>query len=117
MNLQDPESRYEALVEVALASEELWSLEAEGALIRFKLQDGMTALPLWPSQESAALQAADASEQPRRISLEELLEKILPEIGRQNGVVAAFPLDGAARILQAQELSQRIEREWDEDDG
>jgi hypothetical protein len=112
----NPEKRYELLVEAALASEELWSLEASGRLIRYRLQDGNLALPLWPSQELAALESPDASEQPRRLSLEEILESILPEIINQKAWVAAFPLKGDSFVVDPQVLLDRFIQEWDEDD-
>jgi hypothetical protein len=112
----NPEQRYELLIETALASEDVWSLESSGRLIRYRLQDGNLALPLWPTQELAALESPDASEQPRRISLEELLEAILPEIISQNAVVAAFPLKGDSFVIEAQALFDRLIQEWDEAD-
>jgi hypothetical protein len=115
MSSQDPETRYELLIEQAVAREELWSLLAPSGLIRFRLQDGTLALPLWPGQEEAALEATDASEQPYRIPLEELLERLLPELVRQGCLVAAFPLAGAARIVHAGDVSTRLLQEWEEE--
>lgn len=116
MSLQSPEQRYELLLEAALAAEELWSLESNGRLIRYQLPDHALALPLWPSQETAALEAPDATEQPRRIHLDELIESVLPEVRGLNHFVAAFPLKGASYIIEPQQLLDRLIREWDEDD-
>jgi hypothetical protein len=116
MSLQSPEQRYELLLEGALASEELWSLESSGKLIRFRLPDGTLALPLWPSQETAALEARDASEQPCRLELSEFLDAILPDLAGSKQVVAAFPLKGSSYIIEAQLFLDRILKEWDEDD-
>ena len=116
MSLEDPEQRYELFIEQALASEELYGLESGGRLIRLQLPDGRLALPLWPTQESAALEAPDASEQPKKIGIEELLESLLPEMASQNAAIAVFPLKGASYVTEALPLLDRLTREWDEDD-
>jgi len=116
MSLPGPEQRFELWMEEALASELAWGLESAGRLIRYRLQDGRLALPLWPSQESAALEAPDASEQPRRIGLDELLDGLLPAAAAQHEALAIYPLKGAAFIIEAQQLVDRLMEAWDEDD-
>lgn len=116
MSSQDAEQRHERFIEAVMASEELWGLEASGRLIRLQLPDARLALPLWGSQEAAALEASDASEQPRNIALEELLESILPELASQNAAVAVAPLKGESFVCEALQLLERLTREWDEGD-
>jgi hypothetical protein len=112
----DAEARLRLLLELALAEEALWSLERGGALIRYQLQDGALALPLWPAQEAAALESPGPEEQPLRLGLEELLDSVLPELQKQGGMVAAFPLKGEARVVEAAWLAQRLRQDWEEDD-
>lgn len=110
------EERHERLIEAALQSEELWSLAQDGRLIRYRLEGGSLALPLWPSQEAAALESPDASEQPVKISLQELLESILPELASQGGLVANFPIKGESYVIEPPALLERLWKEWDEDE-
>lgn len=114
--MQNPEARFELFIEEALKSETAWSLEVAGRLTRFQLPDGRLALPLWPAQEAAALEAADAAEQPKIIDLGELLESILPELAQQNGLIAVFPLKGESFVCEPQQLLDRLLGELDEDD-
>ena len=116
MSLQNPEQRYELLVEQAILNEEVWALESAAGLVHLRLQDGKLALPLWPSQETAALESPDASEQPLRIGLEALFESVLPKADKARAMVAAFPLKGASRVLEASEFLTRLRQEWEQDD-
>jgi hypothetical protein len=116
MSLQDPEQRYELLVEQAILNEEVWALESSSGLVHLRLQDGKLALPLWPSQETAALESPGTSEQPLRIGLETLFESVLPQAEAEGALVAVFPLKGAARVLEAPELLSRLRQEWEQDD-
>jgi hypothetical protein len=112
----NPEARLQFLLEAALAEEALWSLTRGEQLLRYRLQDGLLALPLWPAQEAAALESPGPEEQPLRLGLEELLEQVLPELQKQGGMVAAFPLKGDARIVEPAWLAQRLRQDWEEDD-
>jgi hypothetical protein len=112
----NPEQRYELLIETALADEALWTLAQNGVPIRFRLQDGGLALPLWPSQETAALEAPDPSEQPQRIALEELMEETLPDLMAQRAVLALYPIRGSGFVLGPEQVLKRLWKEWEEDD-
>jgi hypothetical protein len=116
MSLPGPEQRFELMIEQALSGEALWSLESHGRLIRYRLQDGALALPLWPSQEAAALESPGPEEQPCAITLETLIQSLLPQAAREKALVAAFPLQGSAYVCEASLLLERLINDWDETD-
>jgi hypothetical protein len=112
----DTEKRFEQLIECALESEVLWSLEEGGRLIRLRLPDGRLALPLWPSLELAALESPGPSESPKALGLDELLDATLPQLITEAALIAAFPQKGEGLVLEAFAFLQRLEEEWESQD-
>ncbi len=106
----------EYFLEQALDHEVLWTLEQGGQPLLMRLEDGREALPLFPRQEFAALEAADASEQPRLLELEDFVESGLPDLGRRGLALGVFPVKGVAWIAEPAVLQQRIWNDWDEED-
>ena len=71
--------RVEAFIEQVVQFEEAWGLEREDGWVRFPLKGAAAPVfPVWPRIEFAALAAGGPEEAPRRLSLEDLMEFVLP---------------------------------------
>ena len=115
---QSDEQRAAWMIEDVAAHEEVWGLEdANGwvvAKLASPLQDGPAyALPLWPRQELAALEAAGPNEQPRAVDMETLLEELLPEVAERNWAVLAFSVKNAGRAYRTEEFSAALAEAWE----
>lgn len=115
---QGDEQRAAWMIEDVAAQEEAWGLEdANGwvvAKLASPLADGPAyALPLWPRQELAALEAAGPHEQPRAIDLETLLEELLPEVAERHWGVLAFSVKNAGRAYRTAEFSSALAEAWE----
>ena len=115
---QGPQQRAEWMLSDLAEHEEAWGLEDANGWVVAKLAEPIPggpayALPLWPRQELAALEAADASEQPRAVDLETLLEELLPEIAERNWGVLAFSVKNAGQAFRAEEFSARATDAWE----
>ena len=115
---QSDEQRALWMIEDVAAQEEAWGLEdANGwvvAKLAAPLEDGPAyALPLWPRQELAALEAAGPAEQPRVVDMETLLEELLPEIAERHWGVLAFSVKNAGRAYRTEEFSAALAESWE----
>jgi hypothetical protein len=108
--------RLEYFLDQALDQELVWFLEKDSQALCFALSDGKLALPIFPRQELAALEAADASESPKALALEEFLDGMLPDLARLGRLVAVFPVAGKAWLEEPLALQAKIWERWDEGD-
>lgn len=119
LKAMDPLSRAEWMLEDCARHEEAWALEDADGWVVFCLAEAPEdaspwALPLWPRQELAALEAKDASEQVRRLPLAELLEGLLPELEQRGWQVLACPGGDGGASEAAGAFSRRLSEAWDE---
>ncbi len=115
---QGDEQRAQWMLQDVSAHEEVWGLEDANGWVVAKLAQPMPggpayALPLWPRQELAALEAAGPAEQPRAVELETLLEELLPEIAERNWAVLAFSVQNKGRAFLAAEFSEALSEAWE----
>ena len=123
---QGDEQRAQWMLQDVAGHEEAWGLEDANGWVVAKLAQPLPpsagsgqakgpayALPLWPRQELAALEAAGPAEQPRAIELETLLEELLPEIAERHWAVLAFSVKNAGRALGAAEFSEALSEAWE----
>ena len=115
----DAQTRAEWMLEDCTRRAEAWALENGGTWVLFGLSNpregGLPwALPLWPRQELAALASKGSQEQVRRISLEKLLDSLLPEVEQRGWQVLAFPVQGEGFCEPAGDFGRRLAETWDE---
>ncbi len=115
---QGQDQRAAWMLEDIAASEEAWGLEDANGWVVAKLTEPLPggpayALPLWPRQELAALEAAGAGEQPRAIDLESLLEELLPEVAERNWAILAFSVKNAGRAYRGSEFAEALTEAWE----
>jgi hypothetical protein len=115
---QDPLRRAQWMLNDLAAHECAWGLEDGQGWVIAKLATPIPggpayALPLWPRQECAALEAAGPGEQPRSIDLETLMEELLPEIGERGWGVLAFCVKNAGQAYKADEFSNQLADAWE----
>ena len=87
-----PEKRHEHFVKVVSDWEEVWGLYEDGWALS-ATEDGQTVFPLWPAREYAILCAEDEWKgyRPEAISLNDLIEELLPKLEQDNVIVGVFP--------------------------
>lgn len=113
----DPRARAAWMLEDVARNEEAWGLEnAEGWVI-YKVANAPEggnpwALPLWPRQELAALAAHDASEQPKRLTLDTLLEDLLPDVTDRGWNVVACPDKNGGSVEPADAFAAALADAW-----
>lgn len=115
---QGDEQRAEWMLEDVAAQEEAWGLEDANGWVVAKLASPLPggpayALPLWPRQELAALEAAGPNEQPRAVDMETLLEELLPEIAERHWGILAFSVKNAGRAYRTEEFSAALAEAWE----
>jgi hypothetical protein len=116
---QGPAQRAAWMLEDVAASEELWGLEDAQGWVVMKLAQPAPgrpayAMPLWPRQELAALEAHGAGEQPRAIGLEELLEDLLPQVAEKGWDIITFSVKAEGQAWEPGELSAALADAWEQ---
>jgi hypothetical protein len=114
-----PEARAAWMLDDCARQEEAWILKDAQGWVLFKVANAPAtgspyALPLWPRQELAALAARDAGDQPERVSLEDLIEELLPEVAERGWAVLACPGAEGGAVLPPAELAERLSQAWSE---
>jgi hypothetical protein len=88
--LSGPE-RVKHFAKVVADREEAWGLYDDG-WASSATDDGGTAFPLWPASDYARLCAAQewSTYSPRAISLDDLMEALIPMLMEQSALIAVF---------------------------
>ncbi len=99
LTLSAPE-RYQYLVHRAAEWGEAWGLRTEEGWVVVEI-DGMDCFCLWPSDDFARSCAVEEWDEciPERISLQELLDELLPALQEDNLRLAVFPTPGTETAL------------------
>ena len=105
-----PSRRHAWFLQRVREAGEVWGLYMEGWALALD-DDGRDVLPLWPTEHAARLCATRLWEgfEPRRIPLEELMERLLPELedeGMPLGIF--FTPDGHGGSLTPAELRAQL---------
>lgn len=113
----DPRARATWMLEDVARNEEAWALENTEGWVVFQVanapQDSKPwALPLWPRQELAALAARDASEQPHRLTLDTLLEDLLPDVTDRAWNVMVCPNKDGGLVESADGFAEALADAW-----
>jgi hypothetical protein len=116
-----PEQRGAWMLDDCARHEEAWILRDEHGWVLVKLGNAPAgrspyALPLWPRQEMAAMAARDAGDQPELLSLEDLIEEVLPEVSERGWQVVVCPAANGGWVLEAEDFSDRLSAAWQEMD-
>jgi hypothetical protein len=109
----DGPARFNRFVKEIVDSEEVWALWQDGWAL-MKTDDGSPVLPFWPAQEYAQLcRVGDwAPYEPRKISLAEFLDDLLPKLTERGTSPGVFPTAaGRGVILPADQLTAAIREE------
>jgi hypothetical protein len=119
LSAMDPETRAAWMLEDCARHEEAWLLRDENGWVLQKLVNPPAnrspyALPVWSRQELAALAARDADDQPECVSLEDLIEEILPEVAERGWHCLVCPDKNGGLALEPGELAERLSRTWSE---
>jgi hypothetical protein len=123
---QSPAQRAQWMLNDVASHEEAWALVDANGWVVAKLQhprppsagSGQAhgpayALPLWPRQELAALEARDSSEQPRAVDLETLLEELLPDVHERGWDVLAFTVKDEGEVYESADFSDQLATAWE----
>jgi hypothetical protein len=115
---QGPAQRAQWMLNDVATHEEAWALQDANGWVVAKLSEPQAggplyALPLWPRQELAALEARDASEQPRAIDLETLLEELLPDVHERGWGVLAFTVKNVGEVYATADFSDQLAMAWE----
>lgn len=99
LSLSAPE-RYQYLVHRVAEWGEVWGLRTEEGWVVVEI-DGMDCFCLWPSDDFARSCAVEEWEEcvPERISLQELLDELLPALQEDGLRLAVFPTPGTETAL------------------
>jgi hypothetical protein len=113
----DARARAAWMLEDVARHEEAWALENSQGWVIFEVANAPAgskpwALPLWPRQELAALAARDASEQPRRLTLDTLLEDLLPDVMDRGWNVLACPNKDGGAVEPADAFADSLADAW-----
>ena len=106
--------RYEHFVKQIADWEKAWGLYADGWAMAGADEGGEMLFPLWPAKEYAVLLAKGdwASYQPKDISLEDLLESVLPTLEREGTKAAVFLTpEGKSVVIEPRELLEHLRAE------
>lgn len=115
---QGNEQRAQWMLNDIAANEEAWGLEDAKGWVVAKLADPIPggpayALPLWPRQELAALEAAGPHEQPHAIDLEKLFEELLPDLVEQKWGVLAFSVKNSGQAFMVEDFAAQLSEAWE----
>lgn len=105
--------RYEYFVKRVADWEQAWSLWDEGWAMMAD-NEGMALLPLWPASEFASICATDvwSAYKSVEISLDALLDELLPRLEQDKVRLAVFPLpESKGVIVSPDQLRISIETE------
>jgi Protein of unknown function (DUF2750) len=111
-----PAARYASFVQLTADWEETWGLKDDNGWIVRGSDSNEETFPLWPHATFARLCAHGTWEGavPERISLDDLLDDLLPLLEEDAIVVEVFPTpEGPGTVTTARELRQELERELD----
>ena len=88
----DGPQRFAHFVKRVADEEKAWGLWNDGWALMANV-DGAQVFPLWPASEYAALHRTGewADYEPREISLEDLLEELIPKLGKSGVLPGVFP--------------------------
>jgi len=106
-----PEGRYDYLVEQVKEHKEIWTLQDNDGCVMLTTEDE-DCIPMWPSEEAAALWAVDEWQdcQPLSIPLNEWEERWVSGMEDDELLVAVFPVqDDLGVVVQPWELQQRLQ--------
>jgi hypothetical protein len=106
-------ARFDHFVKRVADSEIVWALWDQGWAL-MATDDGTKVLPLWPAREYAELHCvADwVNYEAREISLDELLDELLPRIARDKVLLGVFPIpEGRGVTVTVEQLSALIRKE------
>ncbi|QSX30798.1 DUF2750 domain-containing protein [Shewanella cyperi] len=106
-----PEGRYDYLVEQVKEHKEIWTLQDNDGCVMLTTEDE-DCIPMWPSEEAAALWAVDDWQdcQPLSIPLNEWEERWVSGMEDDELMVAVFPVqDDLGVVVQPWELQQRLQ--------
>lgn len=109
-----PTARYASFVQLTADWEETWGLKDDNGWIVRGSESNEAALPLWPHATFARLCARGTWEGavPERISLDDLLDDLLPLLESDAIAVEVFPApESRGTMTAAGELRREIERE------
>jgi hypothetical protein len=114
-----PEQRGAWMLDDCARHEEAWILRDAQGWVLMKLANAPAgrspyALPLWSRQELAALNARDAGDQPELLSLEDLIEEVLPEVSERGWQVVVCPGANGGWVLGAEDLGEKLSEAWQE---
>jgi hypothetical protein len=89
----DAKARYGYFIKRVADTKEVWSLWSDGWVLVGD-DDGRELVPLWPHSEYARRYATVdwAGYKPKRIALDDFLEKWIPGMKRDNRWVSVFPV-------------------------
>lgn len=100
--------RYDSLVAGAAAAREVWCLASGDEWTLWGDDEGADLLPVWPSAATAAL-CGDDDEEPEAVSLDELLNDVLPRLTGQGLLVAVYPdEEGSALLVRPEDLAEDL---------
>ncbi|WP_299009686.1 DUF2750 domain-containing protein [uncultured Shewanella sp.] len=105
-----PEARYDFLVKQVKDQQNLWTLQDVNGCVMLTT-DEEDCIPMWPSEEAAALWAVDDWKdcQPLAIPLKEWIERWVPGMQDDELYVAVFPVhDDLGVVIPPFELEARL---------
>ena len=108
--------RYDHFIKRVADFEEAWGLRSASGWAAAGDDAEALHFPLWPHREYAQACSSGlwGDSQPEAISLDNLLEKLLPKLERERTLVAVFPTpEGKGVPISAAELAQHLEAELD----
>lgn len=109
-----PEGRYTSFLQLSADWEEAWGLKDENGWIVQGSESNDEAFPLWPHAVFAGLCARGslAGTTPERISLDDLLDDLLPLLEEDAIAVEVFPVEEErGSMVTARRLLQDLHRE------
>ena len=113
LSLPGPQ-RYEYFVKQVADWEQAWGLFRDGWALAATNSEGRQVFPVWPSREYAKACAEGIWEgfEPAPISLEDMIEELLPKLQREGTPVGVFYRpDGKGVIRQPAELADDLRTE------
>lgn len=105
-----PEARYDHMVEEIKANKVIWTLQDNDGCVMLTTEDE-DCIPMWPSEEAAALWAVDDWQdcEPLAIELGEWQERWVSGMEDDELFVAVFPVqDDLGVVVAPFELDQRL---------
>jgi hypothetical protein len=111
----DATTRYIAFIELVAETETLWILESQDYVLTLDSEDGEELLPVWPSESLAhdAIESDEAEGGFQAVSrtLQQWLEKSVPNLVSENVLVGVFP-DKRRKcpVIAADKLASDLEK-------